>query len=506
MSAARPPVSESSARGARRGAPALVLVLLASLGLSTFIALALPLLDPDEGRNAEVAREMAVGGDWWVPHLAGMPYLDKPPAFFWLVALSVRRFGHTPLAARMPSIIASLIVLALVGRAARGAGNDRFAWIAMALLASAPLFAGLSAYVIFDMLLTLCVTVVWLGIAREVVLKEASSPRRLAMFAAIALGILTKGPVMLAWAIGGSLGAALLVRSRAPLRWMAWWPGWIVALGVPGLWFWKVSAQFPEFPHYALIEETFERVSTGSFHRQQPWWFVPAVLIGGALPWSLLTPWSRAGFGRATAAVRTYALTGLGFVLFAAIFFTVSHSKLVTYLLPAFPPLAWTAAAMWNELIERRPWKLLLGASLGFTALAAVIGIPIARDPYRDPDVVSGEPLARAIEAQGGGPVFYERCYSPGTDFLLDRISTLISESGRETTSNYLIRYHRALEIRGLWKAIPRAPQGSKAYTLVRFEGSSQPPPAGAAVLHRDRVFIAYHIGSTAPAGTTPTP
>ena len=113
------------------------------------------------------------------------------------------------------------------------------------------------------------------------------------MFVATGLGLLVKGPVMLAWIVGGSLGAALFERSRRPLRWLGWWPGWTLALGMAGAWFALASRRFPEYAHYAFLEETLERVGSGAFHRQQPLWFAPAVVIGGALPWSLTTVWMR---------------------------------------------------------------------------------------------------------------------------------------------------------------------------------------------------------------------
>ncbi|MGH7742801.1 MAG: ArnT family glycosyltransferase, partial [Candidatus Eiseniibacteriota bacterium] len=264
----------------------------------------------------------------------------------------------TPLAARLPSMLASLTLLLLVGRAAGRAGGERFGWMATALLASAPLYAALSAYVIFDMMLALCVTVVWLGVAREVEdrMDAAGAPsareillRRLAMFAAIAAGILIKGPVMLAWALGGSLGAALVLRSFKPLAWLAWIPGWVLALGIPGAWFAAASARFPEYPHYAFVEESFQRLTSNAFHRHQGWWFAPVVLVAGTLPWSLATPWSAARWRAQPSSVRTAAGAGLGFALFAAVFFSISHSQLVTYLVPAIPPLAWCAAAMWER-------------------------------------------------------------------------------------------------------------------------------------------------------------
>ena len=64
---------------------------------------ALPLLDPDEGRNAEVVREMAEAGRWLVPTYNGLPYLDKPALYFRLVALSLTFLGDTEFAARLPS-------------------------------------------------------------------------------------------------------------------------------------------------------------------------------------------------------------------------------------------------------------------------------------------------------------------------------------------------------------------------------------------------------------------
>src|SRR5258706_13998415 len=86
----------------------------AALALSLWLATALPLVDPDEGRNAEVAREMAVSGDFVVPHLAGMPYLDKPPALFWATALAIRVAGRTPWAVRLPAALAGALTLWLI--------------------------------------------------------------------------------------------------------------------------------------------------------------------------------------------------------------------------------------------------------------------------------------------------------------------------------------------------------------------------------------------------------
>lgn len=444
----------------------LLAVLLASALFSLFLALAYPLFDPDEGRNAEVAREMAATGDLVIPHLAGLPYLDKPPALFAAAAACIRVLGPTPLAARLPAILASLAALWLLARASRRLEGDAHATLAVALTASAPLFTALSAYVIFDMPLALCVTVVWTGIAMECE-TGASSRRRAAMFAAVTLGVLLKGPVMLAWALGGSAAAALVARERAPLRWLAWWPGWLMVFGVAGGWFALALRRHPEYARYAFLEESLERMTSGSFKRDQPWWFVIAVFAAGALPWSIGTRWR----GPSTRAARI----ALGFVLFAAVFFSLSRSKLVTYLLPAFPAFAWLAAQSWLAA-PRRPSRVVAALALGAIPLVLVVGRPAV---LRYADSQSGAPLARAIRSSGGGTVRCVGCYSPGTDFLLGRSSTVISELGHEITSTYVVRYRETLRERGQWTLVANEADAPPADVLVYSPRRARELPAG---------------------------
>ncbi len=543
----------------------LLLVAIAFAG-SLWLASSYPLVDPDEGRNAEVGREMLAIRDYVIPHLAGMPYLDKPPALFWAETLAFRAFGVTPFAARLPAAVAAAAILAMLGAFALAHEGTRRAVTVVALAATAPLFAVLSAYVIFDMLLAACVTAVWLGVARETLdavgaggagagvptadpgrRPRARAVLRLVMFLALALGVLTKGPVMLAWALGGSVGAALLLRSRAPLRWLVWAPGWLVFLALAGGWFALALARHPEYARYAFVDETFRRMTTGAFKRDQPWWFVPAVLAGGALPWSLATPWTRR--------VGVVSRVALGFVLFAAVFFALSRSKLVTYLLPAFPALAWIAAEAWSDARRAVRGGRVLGGLLAAVAIAAwifglrdgawgshlapeLVTLGMARARWlgvaflglallawrgaatrraspalaaaalftpvillaghapgvRLARTTSGAPLAAAIEAADPGVrVRYEYCYSPGTDFLLGRGGWFVSRTGHEFTSNYLVYYREMLEGRGRWVPSPRPADAPPAGVIVRQAGRGDPePPPGWKVFFHDRRFVAY--------------
>jgi 4-amino-4-deoxy-L-arabinose transferase-like glycosyltransferase len=551
------PAAPPSSLGHEANRPSLLphIVALAALLLSMLLATTFPLIDPDEGRNAEVAREMASGAGLLVPHLAGMPYLDKPPGFFWVAAAAIRVAGHEPWAARLPAALAAALTLALLTHFAQRRGDRAFALRAAALLFTAPLFAVLSAYVIFDMPLALCVTAVWLGLTAELG-EGARATRRLWMFAAVAGGVLLKGPVMLAWAVGGSLGAALLARSRSPLRWLGWWPGWLVVLGVAGGWFALASLRFPEYPRYAFLEESFERLTTGTFRREQPWWFVPATLVVGTLPWSLATPWwrwhraPRAGVD-AGRPLTTESRVGLGFVLFAVVFFSLSRSKLATYLLPALPMLAWLAAERWSDAARVRScaWGLAIVSALfalglalagfgpflttapppfdGFAFAAKLVAACLAYVAIRSATAAlsrperalvgallvtplllvaggpgllryaatqSGEPLARSIaDTAPSGRVRYESCYSPGTDYLLGRRSALVSPLGRETTSNYQARYREALQRRGQWTPLAAPPDSADADIVVRpARGAAAEPPAGYMPFFHDGRFVAY--------------
>ena len=84
-----------------------------------FVTLGMPLLDPDEGLYASIAQEMLSRGDWVIPHVNGLPYLEKPPLYFWLTALTFRAVGPTEWAVRLWSALATLGAVLLTWRIGR---------------------------------------------------------------------------------------------------------------------------------------------------------------------------------------------------------------------------------------------------------------------------------------------------------------------------------------------------------------------------------------------------
>lgn len=170
------------------------------------------LLEPDEGRYAEIAREMLVRGDWVVPHLQGEPYLDKPPLLYWLVVLSYKLFGVHDWAARLVPALAVHLTILLTYLFGRRLLGERAAVRGAVLLALAPGLAGMARLLVLDGLLTLWVT---LGLF--------AGRRGLLTACAIAcgVGVLTKGPVAVVLVVVPILLHQWLTTGRIEMRWGA---------------------------------------------------------------------------------------------------------------------------------------------------------------------------------------------------------------------------------------------------------------------------------------------
>ncbi len=175
----------------------LVVVLAAGYGLGGY-----GLIEPDEGRNAEVAREMAAGNNYVLPHLNGLPYLDKPVLYFAAVAIAIEIFGANEFAARLMSLLFGLATAALVGFLALRCWGRDAALVAATATATAPLAFGLSRVVIMDTALSffIVLAVVCFFLAVESRSGEGTpAPFRwpslvwtLIAWGAIGLGVLTK--------------------------------------------------------------------------------------------------------------------------------------------------------------------------------------------------------------------------------------------------------------------------------------------------------------------------
>lgn len=306
--------------------------------------------EPDEGRYAEIGREMAATGDFLTPRFNGVTHLAKPPLTYWLVGLSIRAFGANEWAARLPSALAALGTLLAVYLLARSACGERTGLWAVAVLLSSALFFGMARLITTDMLLTCFVAWSAWSLWRWAASEDRGWRKILWFYVFLGLGMITKGPV----AVMLPLFAMAGLRWRNPtlrLRQMGWGKGALIFLGIALPWFAAVAGTDWERWRYFLGREVVGRVVTTVHNRTEPWWYFLPVLAVGFLPW---TPWLcgadalRRETGRGKELVRLCA----GWLLLGIVMFSLSQSKLATYMMPLLPPLAIIVAVILGRVGE----------------------------------------------------------------------------------------------------------------------------------------------------------
>ncbi len=491
-----------------------------------------PLFDPDEGRNAEVAREMAETNDYVLPHLDGLPYLDKPIVYFAAAAAVMEVLGPTELAARLPAYLftlATIIVVAWFGK--RRWGPDA-GWLAALALATMPLVLAYARTTIFDSALAFCTTAAMLAFWDD---------RPVLAWAAIGLGAITKGPlailIPLITLIPYSLLTGRPVRRLFPLAGLAAFA--VVALP----WFLAVSHRIPEFPHYVFVRETFERVTTARFHRTAPFWYYLPILPVAAFPW--IVPalgrwrnWRWAWRARRVNPQAQEAMLLTCWVLGPLLFFTLNQSKLPQYVLPLMPPFALAAARVLagdaGELgggisVARSAYARIaatLGAllvsltlwlpapisltpaeraaipptalALGIALIASALMVSFAGRPQRArpalaimgyalPVIVvpllsgrlldavgedrSAVTMARVIQnvRPAATEVVGISAFPPSLPFYLRRTIPVATATGRELTSNFIADYHER------FRAVPGSPLKPPDYWRERVTTCQTP-------------------------------
>ena len=322
------------------------------------------LFEPDEGRNAEKAREILVLNDWVTPHENFYPVLDKPIFFYWLIAVSYKLFGVSEWTARLPSFLAALGCVVLVYRFARSHWGPWVAlWSVLVLVTSVEFFV-LARIVIFDMPLTFFLTVALLAFYEA---QRSENRRRraalwLAMYLALAVGTLIKGLVALV--IPGMVFCLFILLRRRwhVLRRMYLVPGVGIFIAVVLPWYLQAEARNPGYLYYYLWAEHFGRYTTATFDRSEPWYYFIVVALIGFFPWTLLLPWMIKNLWRRSWDDKTLYL--VIWVIVPLLFFSASNSKLPHYILPIFPAVAILAGATVVGLCEKSAAKLRIALSL----------------------------------------------------------------------------------------------------------------------------------------------
>ena len=297
------------------------------------------LFDPDEGRNAEIAREILETGDWITPYYNFLPRLEKPMFFYAATAVSYKLFGVSEASARLPSAVAALGVLLLTFFFVRRLYGDREALWSGLILATSVQFNTFSRIVILDMTLAFFITLALLSYYRASVAEARDERRRyyFLMYAAAAGATLIKGPI--GFVVPGMVIVAYIAARRkwSSLAEMELGWGSLIFLLIVAPWYIAAELRRPGYLAYFIGQEHFARYLTPNFHRTKPWHYYLSVVAIGALPWTFLVP---AIAGRLWKKRDDLSLFAFLWIVVPFIFFSLSSSKMSEYLLPIYPALA----------------------------------------------------------------------------------------------------------------------------------------------------------------------
>jgi 4-amino-4-deoxy-L-arabinose transferase-like glycosyltransferase len=398
------PASQSSASRQHEFSSRSWLLICALVAAIWFLGLGFrPLLSPDEGRYAEIAREMSVTNDFVTPRLNGLKYFEKPPLHYWLTAFAFKLFGESETTARLvPALYGLGIAIAIYGCLLRL--HDRATAQRGFLLATGSCWiVAMSHFIALDIGLTFWLTVCLCGLlgcierfsAERLTAERHSAERPSAdpinqsrvqwpdywVWIGVAGAFLSKGLV------GGLIPvAALGMTIMLSRRWrligaVRWFPGFFIFLALILPWLVWIQLENPNFFEFFFIREHFQRFTTKMHQRVEPWWFFLPVLLMGGLPW--LGHWLGVALSRRLRSDSNLLL--LAWSVFTLVFFSLSGSKLPSYILPIFPAMALWLARTGGALSVRA----LRLASL-VPLMAVVLAMALVYLQFRSPS----EPLA----------------------------------------------------------------------------------------------------------------
>lgn len=317
-----------------------------------------PFFIPDEGRYSEVAREMIESGDYITPRVNGVVFLDKPILYYWLQAIAMHLFGVNEWAVRFFPALCGILGCLATYLCGRTLYDRRTGILSAIILATTPLYYACAHYANLDLEVATWITCsLFLFLCGAQSNTSARAWLLSSAFIFAGLAFLTKG--MIAIAFPGLIGLTWIVLTKRwhVLQTMPFVLGISLFLCVTLPWYTLVQMRNPAFLHYFFVTQQITRfLSAGTFNNPAPIWFYAPVVLLGFLPWTLFLLLAIMQYGKAKLISSAFQQNTLFFILWASIvfgFFSIPHSKTISYILPIFPPLALLVgrhlAAHWEQ-------------------------------------------------------------------------------------------------------------------------------------------------------------
>ncbi len=333
---------------------------------------------PDEYRYGEIPREMLHSGDWVVPRLDGMPYFEKPIWGYWMIAASMKVFGLTAFAIRLPSALGVGLAALAAGLLLRRNPDSRAGPLAAAIVLTSLLSVAVGTTGVLDGVFTGLMTS---SLVATYVFLEARSSRDewlplLLAGGAAGLAFLTKGFLALVLPAGILLPYLVMTRSLARFLRRSWIPAATFLVTVLP-WSFLAASRSDFWHHFFWVEHIQRFLEPGGNQHAEPFWFFLPQILVAIIPWTVLLPAATSGLRTLEdSAARRRTLFALCWFLFPLLFFSMSSGKLVTYILPCLPPLAiLLSIGVFNYLRLGARRLLSLAVTLGTALPIALLGV-----------------------------------------------------------------------------------------------------------------------------------
>ena len=354
-----------------------LIFLLFSIGYGAFLG-SYPLYVPDDARYIEVSREMARSGDFVTPRLDGFKFIEKPPLFYWFEATAIDLAGDSLWVGRSMNALFAVLGCLLMYGFGRCFYGRQAGWYAAAILGSSVIYIILARTITIDMTLTFWLSASLLSFLRAYLLAPGKAKRLwcYCAYACAGLAVLSKGLIGIIFPIM-IIGLWVVLRwDWKNLRYFYIPTGLLVFLLVALPWHILAQQADSDFFDFYIIGQHFSRYATLAAKRYQPGWFYIVILIAGLLPWTAFLPgaikyYVQQGW-QAWRAQPVNSFLTVWFI-FVFVFFSVSNSKLVPYILPIFPALA---LLLGNYLYQyqqnKKSTATLYYLIFGFTGIFAI--------------------------------------------------------------------------------------------------------------------------------------
>jgi len=394
-----------------------------------------PLLDKTESRYAEIARLMYETQEWVVLQIDyGVPFWAKPPISTWMSAASYSVFGVNEIAARLPYFLVCLLLVYILGKFVKQA--DKSFYLPAFILLTTPEFLLHAGVVSTDAVLCLSITLIMISFWKSFQNEKRSFWNYL-FFIGIALGLLSKGPIVLVLTAPPLFIWLIIQKVSIKEVWnkIPWLTGILITLAIALPWYLLAENRSPGFIDYFVVGEHFKRFLVsgwegdlyGSGHKQ-PLGMIWVFVLVFSFPWIqfiLIKLWIE----RKTILKNKWVSFLVLWLLWTPLFFTVSKNILHTYTLPVTIPIALLMVHYWHEL-KNKKLLLILGSVFPFLVLLATTYIGIGNPKMLEDLSTDKYVIKKLEETEPNTPRYYWKFESHSSQFYSNgQVETIDAES-----------------------------------------------------------------------------